>query len=534
MKKTDYKAQIQERIDALKELLNAYYPEATEEIADFDEPQFRELEPITADEWALTHPLRQMAASDKFYAALATKLQKEFVRIPIGAQVRDEAIPLVAMMMAAYLEDIVSETGIWQATRNLYKARFGATLPFYDIDPDNYFEDDINMEDLKLLCWIAFNRAGASCDMSYSPISPGWEMLAEVGFEILVDNFEKAPVCSRAARTLLSILQSGDYYKLRSLGLWLSADCPLTNDPELRFSIIDSTESFLRESEENETPISAPMAAYISESSAAWAKYMSMLGCPASKYLAEIARIHNMPEMAAKLETVKTVSYSAFQIVDSDSKYFHLVDLAGQKFNVCRSSFKTMPDLHKRPWVLTSLAQFGNEYVVSGMAVFTDSKPSYEEITTLSEFPEEKLEELRRVVKKHRGQRVFYLRSVDEISELLEGAMTISCTEDGANIEPQNLVLLISDTVAPVVIPDRASCFKDRKNPFYDSSNKELNGKKAWEIVGTYAFADDVIDYIVEKKLLSDATMYASQGKRVAKRITQDNLAFLMRFYRSC
>lgn len=65
-------------------------------------------------------------------------------------------------------------------------------MPFFEVDPDDYFEDDVNMQDLKVLCWMAFNRIGAPDRRCFSPLSEGISRMAQLGFDHLVDVFDKA------------------------------------------------------------------------------------------------------------------------------------------------------------------------------------------------------------------------------------------------------------------------------------------------------------------------------------------------------
>lgn len=151
------------------------------------------------------------------------------------------------------------------------------------------------------------------------------------------------------------------------------------------------------------------------------------------------------------------------------------------------------------------------------------------------EFPEEKLEEIRRVVKNNKGRRSYYLKSADDVNKILDTdirpmAMPIDGNGDTEMIEIDNLLMLLSDTEAPILIDGACRFFKDKANPYYEKD--EDSDSECLSFIVNTCLPDDVISYIVKNKLLADASMYASQGKRVGKRLVQDNLDFLLHFYR--
>lgn len=53
------------------------------------------------------------------------------------------------MYIAAYLEDQISELGLWQSFTAEHKRLYGKYLPFYPTN-SNYVADEINEEDIRL------------------------------------------------------------------------------------------------------------------------------------------------------------------------------------------------------------------------------------------------------------------------------------------------------------------------------------------------------------------------------------------------
>ncbi|MBL7111164.1 MAG: DUF3843 family protein [Bacteroidales bacterium] len=71
--------------------------------------------------------------------------------------------------IACYLEDIVSETGIWQAFTRQHRGLYGKDLPFYHTV--DYYHDEINLEDIYFLLWHFFSTVLYD-EMIISPLNP--------------------------------------------------------------------------------------------------------------------------------------------------------------------------------------------------------------------------------------------------------------------------------------------------------------------------------------------------------------------------
>lgn len=488
---------------------------------------------VTADEWSHSHPFGQSAASDRFYASLASEIWRDITVQLFMPGIPDGVTRFAAIMMAAYLEDTVSNTGIWQATRNLYRRRFGDVLPFFEVDPDDYFEDDVNIQDLKVLCWMAFNRIGATDGRCFSPLSEGIARMAQIGFDHLVEAFDKAPVCKRSADSIGNVLKKHNCFELRSLGLWLATDCPLTADPYAAADMMEDAEELFEAFGDRDLDLGLEEALYDVESKYGWKKYIGMMGCGSWQYLAEMARIRGLEETAALLDTVRYRKIDAYEIIRFDKNSVWLKSAAGEEFEIDRISLKSGSHLKDNKAVLTSIVKFGDRYFQNGVAVFVPSLSSDgESPVSISEFPEKMMALIRNVVKKNRGRRAYYCKDENDVRDILGDDLFPKFQGDPSD-KPDNLVLLLSDEEPPRLLSDDCDFFKDPKNPFYDSADKVFNGEEALSFIVSSGLPDDLIDYIVAKKLLPDAFMYASQGKRVGKRLVQDNMAFLFRFYRA-
>ncbi|MDE7032385.1 MAG: DUF3843 family protein, partial [Muribaculaceae bacterium] len=110
-------------------------------------------------EWRLTHPQALSCASDRYYVKLVNRLIDRLAVLRIPNPPAD-LIKVMALSVAAYLEDLVNDFGVWNAFRNLYSDLYGSMLPFYNCDHEEYLTDNVNPEDLKFIVWQSFVRCG--------------------------------------------------------------------------------------------------------------------------------------------------------------------------------------------------------------------------------------------------------------------------------------------------------------------------------------------------------------------------------------
>ena len=68
---------------------------------------------------------------------------------------------------------------------------YGSYLPFFDSDPEEYYPDEINPEDLRFLLWYYLSMVHD--DTTISPTIYEWSELSEEIFEILEREYESAP-----------------------------------------------------------------------------------------------------------------------------------------------------------------------------------------------------------------------------------------------------------------------------------------------------------------------------------------------------
>lgn len=90
--------------------------------------------------------------TDPFYFRLSNRLadiiseQKLLADWPESANIR------VALGLTSYLQDILTDSGVWRSFINHHNELYGKWLPFYSLT-DDYIPHELNVEDVRFLIW---------------------------------------------------------------------------------------------------------------------------------------------------------------------------------------------------------------------------------------------------------------------------------------------------------------------------------------------------------------------------------------------
>ncbi len=123
----------------------------------------------TAD-WIQFSPYSNFTEYDGYYLKLANALF-EVVNDP--AYGLRELIPRhlrkqLAVLLTRYVEDCINGIGLWRAMTQAYERRYGAPLPFYELD--EYEPGEINPEDFMYLLWHVITRESGYIVNPYQPM----------------------------------------------------------------------------------------------------------------------------------------------------------------------------------------------------------------------------------------------------------------------------------------------------------------------------------------------------------------------------
>ena len=141
---------------------------------------------IYLNDWLAIHPYTSVQPSDSYFVKLADRLYKACALGRLPKPCRKS----VCLYVAAYLEDVISGLGLWNAFIEGHRRLYGRPLPFYDLAPD-YETGCVNAEDVRFIIWNAWQKMA---DGPYiDPLSEEIRVQADAFYRMLDEVYEDAP-----------------------------------------------------------------------------------------------------------------------------------------------------------------------------------------------------------------------------------------------------------------------------------------------------------------------------------------------------
>ena len=135
----------------------------------------------------------------------------------------DENRKNLACFITGYFEDVISGPGLWKAFITQVYELYGTYLPFFDPDPEKYYPEEINPEDIHFLLWYYISMVRDN-DTIISPTIYEWSERPEEIFEILEREYESAPENLKLKQFLTLSPNEDDYIEINLRMRWIMID----------------------------------------------------------------------------------------------------------------------------------------------------------------------------------------------------------------------------------------------------------------------------------------------------------------------
>ena len=166
-------------------------------------------------DWKKYKPEGCGSISDSFYIKLSSKIYKAL--LPFSFDTDDwnkERIKELSIVASSYLEDIVSDLGIFKSFRDKHKELYASMLPFYASE-DDYAEDTINYSDIRFLVWYIASLHILGEALLF-PSGGRITVLADIIYDILEEAYSDAPI-NTAYTEIFDSLENVEPAVLRSV-----------------------------------------------------------------------------------------------------------------------------------------------------------------------------------------------------------------------------------------------------------------------------------------------------------------------------
>ncbi len=171
---------------------------------------------IFLNDWLELKPYQNATITDSYYVKLTNELKSKLDAkdiLVLGQYLDNDELDILCCFLTSYLEDLVSETNIWNTFVKTHKNLYNKYLPFYDTT--NYIFNEPNLEDIVFLIWYFLNTIQ---EEKFIDFNNGFiKEVATKLYELINYEFDYAPE-NKVLKKLYFINENEtDYYVIRNL-----------------------------------------------------------------------------------------------------------------------------------------------------------------------------------------------------------------------------------------------------------------------------------------------------------------------------
>ena len=495
---------------------------------------FRVMKKIYPKKWLELHPYKQTNSVDQYYVGIANEIHKRLYSSTIAdAFEEEENIRYTSLCLAAWFEDVISQTGIWQAFTAECRKRYGAYLPFYPIKGD-YFPDEINLEDIRFLLWhhIQYLCRGIS---AINPENPGIEQTAQEIYGLLAEEYETAPENERMQEFLYhSAMGEEDFFRYREILDWFHYQCyfNIENVAQCR----DEAERLL--DDEKITPEMAETLIYATRTSLTFKGRRNLLSLTSPEWLALIGKAHPEHQLWGK---VKARENSCYLLEKEDDEFLYVKDLCSEdegEFKITKKSLNLSAIRSReagKSTLICELIYFGNAWWQCGMLLenkYDQKMAEYvDDLTKQKEKTNEKAA-FHDFIKASGGKSFVFCQSQEEISDFLLNKMGYGLKEDLdiPRIHTETGAMLMANPHTGLHIQFKlCECIKSPDNPNYNKEEAEKNA--IMFIVNPNIIPYQLSCILQDEGMLPDAYLNSLQRKEYGQEFIRKNAHFLTDYF---
>ena len=495
---------------------------------------FRVMKKIYPKKWLELHPYKQTNSVDQYYVGIANEIHKRLYSSTIAdAFEEEENIRYTSLCLAAWFEDVISQTGIWQAFTAECRKRYGAYLPFYPIKGD-YFPDEINLEDIRFLLWhhIQYLCRGIS---AINPENPGIEQTAQEIYGLLAEEYETAPENERMQAFLYhSAMGEEDFFRYREILDWFHYQCYFNIENVAQYR--DEAERLL--DDEKITPEMAETLIYATRTSLTFKGRRNLLSLTSPEWLALVGKAHPEHQLWGK---VKARENSCYLLEKEDDEFLYVKDLCSEdegEFKITKKSLNLSAIRSRevgKSTLICELIYFGNTWWQCGMLLenkYDQKMAEYvDDLTKQKEKTNEKAT-FHDFIKASGGKSFVFCQSQEEISDFLLNKMGYGLKEDLdiPRIHTETGAMLMANPHTGLHIQFKlCECIKSPDNPNYNKEEAEKNAIM-------FIVNPDIIPYqlsciLQDEGMLPDAYLNSLQGKEYGQEFIRKNAHFLTDYF---
>lgn len=211
----------------------------------------KKAERIYIKQWHSFKSPKAHSSTDTYYLNLCNEIKQCIYRTEAAETLEEildkEGVDQLCVYLVTYLEDLVSETNIWNSFVRVHQRLYGSPLPYYDIQ--DYYEGEVNYEDICFLIWYYINCLQE--DEFVSHLNVFILQLGEAITDILIPAWETAPENQRLKASYELSECETDYYVAKAYMEYVFFGSYLFY-PDTGFRLIETLEGIAEEHAEDD------------------------------------------------------------------------------------------------------------------------------------------------------------------------------------------------------------------------------------------------------------------------------------------
>lgn len=480
---------------------------------------------ITVYQFQQWHPELLVCDTDMAYTKLANAIYEELE--PWLSFMESREKPGVAIGLAHYIEDIISETHQMEAFMKLYKKMYGYTLPFYDDD-----DEKTELYKMSFVLWhcICGQRNGHFVNPVTGALPVAEEMMH------FIDDARTKYGCTPnddLAGYLYSEDTLEDAVLVKNVLMWIEHRSFLgrwqNNDPKDNPYHLES--AFPQ--------IDPNLTTYGNASIQAFANQSWPLSLPAQHIYAEMIRIDmkdSEDEMAKDVEDIKFRNIGMYHGQKVVNGNILLEDFRKEQLILDSKSgdVNLLKTFQKQKYVLGALFQYRGLWNVCGVNSWLeipekDFDKWCEEESRLYSIKHDYVHQYDDYIEKHNGRRMFFFKDFEGYRKWMEKDFGIKNVPKEHPEGWRNMpgLVVFMEPIGQTTITACGQLISDEENPYYDEEKAE-DGQ--FEMASsTELVSPTFLEYALTNNKLPLAAMNDRRGTEYGWKLLQDNIEFWAR-----
>ena len=318
---------------------------------------------IYIKDWLVLKPYIKQTVTDNFYLKICNEVKKAIITnkqsFVLQSYLSKKDIDFLSCFLTSYLEDIISDTNIWNSFVNTHQRLYKKQLPFYILD--EYYEKEINPQDICFLIWYFINTV-----QEEKFIAPFNNFIVETA-EKVMDVFDEAWDYAPENEYLKSFYQidenETDFYIARNLIDTILFKSYLFAPDTLR-KLIEQEVEIMEEKDDDEN-----LLMFLNENRdvTMHSTHTRLLGLKGKEWVSEILESSHPLSKDYQNMTQKISGFFLYKGQDDFNIFIEHI-ASGKKFDLTKKSFDYSDSLKKIDTILfVGIVQWEDEWWFSGI-----------------------------------------------------------------------------------------------------------------------------------------------------------------------